>query len=156
MYPRGFRRRRGDTHARTHALLLPVGLLAQRQKYCGTGAPRKIQLRMEQKVPLVEQRWYLTTYASPDYTYTEVLGNAGMWGMGKSENLLSVVLHGAIARSMQVEGGMPVMVALTPCSDWLSSSTQSSHGVLVCVWRTTTCDRYNWVSGAISAHLNGT
>ena len=41
---------------------------------------------MEQKVPLVEQRWYLTPYTSP--IPTEALGNVGMWGTGKSENLL--------------------------------------------------------------------
>jgi len=72
---------------------------------------------MEQKVvPLVaEQRWYLTTYASPTpiprYWVTR-----GMWGtMGKSENILW--FYTVQSRSLQTGEGMPVMVALTPYSD---------------------------------------
>ena len=44
---------------------------------------------MEQNVPLVEQRCYLTShlvYFSD--TYSSVLGNVGVWGMGKSEKFL--------------------------------------------------------------------
>lgn len=72
-------------------------------------------------------------------TYTEVSGNATMWDMEKGETFLW--FYTVQSRNWQVEGGTPVMVALTPCSDWLSLSTRSSHGVLVCVWRKTTCDR---------------
>lgn len=125
-------------HARTHALLLPVGLLAQWQKYCGYGAPRKIGDGAGAEVP-PRRTAFVSHLVRIFNTYTEVSGNAEMWGMGKGKTFLW--FYTVQSRNWQVEGGTPVMVALTPCSDWLSLSTRSSHGLLVCVWRKTTCDR---------------
>jgi hypothetical protein len=58
---------------------------------------------MEQKVPLEGQRRYLTSYASPIPTSTEVLGNVGMWGIGKSENFLW--FYSVYSRILHAEGG---------------------------------------------------
>ncbi|KAN0111576.1 hypothetical protein V8E52_008314 [Russula decolorans] len=105
---------------RTHARIITW------QKYFGSGAPRRIADGAEstpRRTALVSHHIRIS------YTCTEVLGKAGMWGMGKSESFLW--FYTVQSRSIQAEGGMPVMVAPTPYSDWLSLSAQSSHGVLV-------------------------
>jgi hypothetical protein len=73
-------------HAGTHYYCQPRwGCWHSGRRYCTADG----RLRKEQNVPLVEQRWYLTShlvYFSD--TYTSVLGNVGVWGMGKSEKFL--------------------------------------------------------------------
>lgn len=95
------------TLARTDALSLSVGLLAERQKYFGPGAPMKI--------------------------------TDGADSTPRRTALVSRLVRISYTRCNREacrgqKGGMTVMVALTPSSDWLSLSTQSSHGVLgMCV-----------------------
>jgi len=112
--------------------------LAQRQKYyCGPGAPRKIVDGTESTPPrtaLVSLTLRASPIPIPRYWVTR---GCGVWARVKA----FCGVYTVQSRSLQAEGGMPVMVALTPCSDWLSLSTRSSHGVLVCVWRNTTCGR---------------
>jgi hypothetical protein len=102
-------------HARTHV---------RTHYYCQWGCwhsgrstadrARPGRLRMEQKVPLVEQRRYLISYASP--IPTEVLGNVGMWGIGKSETflwfLLGVIANPACGRGHASDGGANAVLGL--------------------------------------------
>ena len=101
-------------HARTQALLLPWGCW---QKYCGPGAPREVADGANNttcKIALVSH------LVRPSNAYADIMSDAGMsdagmWDMGKSESFLWFYMM--LSRSLQAEGGMPVMVALTPCSD---------------------------------------
>lgn len=95
------------TDARTH-YHCQWGLLAERQKYFGPGAPMKI--------------------------------TDGADSTPRRTALVSRLVRISYTRCNREacrgqKGGMTVMVALTPSSDWLSLSTQSSHGVLGRVWR---------------------
>jgi hypothetical protein len=73
--------------ARTHYYLLPVGLVGRvaEVSYCGPDAPRKIVDGAE-STPL--RTVFVSHLVRISNTYTEVLGNAGMWDMGKSESFL--------------------------------------------------------------------
>jgi hypothetical protein len=93
-------RRSGDRHARTPTRIITASglLLAQRQRYFGPGAaPKKIADGAE--LESTPRRTALVSHlVRISFTYTEVLGNVRMWGMGKSEKLSVVVLHGVIAK----------------------------------------------------------
>lgn len=144
--------------ADTHALLLPVTVgvvgTAAEVSYCGPGAPRKIADGAETestpcRTALVS---HLVRHLQCLYRGIELTWGCGVWATVES----FCGFTRCNRASLQAEGGMPVMVALTPCSDWLSLSTRSSHGVLVCVWRKTTCDRQLGVKVRFLAIFNGT